>query len=128
MPSENVWGIKPQTFFKKTIDKVANSWYNNYRKKKREVMKMTNEEKFQKGIVIYKTEDDVVCELWGASTKHADVIYSMNRDIENKLFHRCQFADNSDHDIFQWLLYIASIQTWKNTAREIVEIALAEWY
>ena len=31
----------------------------------REVMKMTNEEKFSKGIVIYKTEDDVVCELWG---------------------------------------------------------------
>ena len=40
MPSKNVWGIKPQTFFKKTIDKVANSWYNNYRKKKREVNKM----------------------------------------------------------------------------------------
>ena len=89
---------------------------------------MTNEEKFSKGIVIYKTKDDVVCELWGASTKHADVIHSMNRDIENKLFHRCQFADNSDHDIFQWLLYVASRQTWKNTAREIVEIALAEWY
>ena len=78
MSGKNVWGIKPQTFFKKTIDKVANSWYNNYRKKKREVNKMTNEEKFSKGIVIYKTEDDVVCELWGASTKHADVIYSMN--------------------------------------------------
>ena len=40
MPSKNVWGIKPQTFFKKTIAKVANSWYNNYRKKKREVNKM----------------------------------------------------------------------------------------
>ena len=40
MPSKNVWGIKPQTFFKKTIDKVANSLYNNYRKKKREVNKM----------------------------------------------------------------------------------------
>ena len=89
---------------------------------------MTNEEKFSKGIVIYKTEDDVMCELWGASTKHADVIYSMNKDIENGLFHKCQFADNSDHDIFQWLLYVASRQIWKNTAREIVEIALAEWY
>ena len=88
---------------------------------------MTNEEKFQKGIVIYKTEDDVVCELWGASTKHADVIYSMSRDIENGLFHRCQFADNPDHDIFQWLLYVASRQTWKHTAIKIVEIALNEW-
>lgn len=89
---------------------------------------MTNEEKFSKGIVIYKTEDDVICELWGASTKHADVIYSMSRDIENELFHRCRFADDPDHDIFQWLLYVASRQTWKNTAKEIVEIALNEWY
>ena len=89
---------------------------------------MTNEEKFSKGIVIYKTENDVVCELWGASTKHADVIYSMNRDIEIDLFRRCQFADDSDHDIFQWLLYVASRQTWKNTAKKIVEIALNEWY
>ena len=88
---------------------------------------MTNEEKFRKGIVIYKTEDDVVCELWGASTKHADVIYSMNRDIKNELFHRCEFADSADHDIFQWLLYVASRQTWKHTAIKIVEIALNEW-
>ena len=94
----------------------------------REVMKMTNEEKFSKGIVIYKTEDDVVCELWGSSTKHADVIYSMNRDIKNDLFARCQFADDPDYDIFQWLLYVASRQTWKTTARKIVKIALNEWY
>ena len=89
---------------------------------------MTNEEKFSKGIVIYKTEKEDECELRGASTKHADVIYSMNRDIEIDLFRRCQFADDLDHDIFQWLLYVASRQTWKNTAKEIVEIALNEWY
>ena len=89
---------------------------------------MTNEEKFSKGIVIYKTANDVVCELWGASTKHADVIYSMNRDIESGLFRRCQLADYPEHDIFQRLLYVASRQTWKNTAKEIVEIALNEWY
>lgn len=94
----------------------------------REVMTMTNEEKFRKGIVIYKTDDDVVCELWGASTKHPDLIYSMNQDIKNGLFCRCLFADDQDHDIFQWLLYIASRQTWKTTARKIVEIALKEWY
>ena len=89
---------------------------------------MTNEEKFSRGIVIYKTDDDVICELWGASTKHADVIYSMNRDIENGLFYRCQFSDSPDDDIFQWLLYVASRQVWKSTAHEIVEIALTEWY
>lgn len=88
---------------------------------------MTNEEKFQKGIVVYKTEDDVVCELWGASTKHADVIYSMNRDVANELFVKCSFADSPNHDIYQWLLYVASRQTWKNTAKRIVEIA-NEWY
>ena len=87
---------------------------------------MTNEEKFAKGIVIYKTEDDVVCELWGASTKHADVIYSMNRDIEIDLFRRCQFADAPDHDIFQWLLYLPSRRTGKSTEKKIVKIALKE--
>ena len=89
---------------------------------------MSNEEKFSKGIVVYRTEDDVVCELWGASTKHADVIYSMNRDIKYDLFRRSQFADDPDYDIFQWLLYIASQQTWKSTAKKIVKIALNEWY
>ena len=89
---------------------------------------MTNEEKFSKGIVIYKTEDDVVCELWGSSTKHADAIHSMKWAVENGLFTKCQFADNLDHDIFQWLLFVASLQMWKHTAKEIVEIALNEWY
>ena len=89
---------------------------------------MTNEEKFSKGIVVYRTEDDVICELGGRSPKHADSIYSMNRDIDNGLFTKCRFAENPNHDIFQWLLYIASRQTWKTTAKEIVEIALAEWY
>ena len=88
---------------------------------------MTNEEKFSKGIVIYKTEDDVICELWGASTKHPDVTYSMNRDIKNELFHRWEFAESKDHDIYQWLLYVASRQTWKTTAKRIVEEAEV-WY
>ena len=89
---------------------------------------MTNEEKFSKGIVIYKTDDDVICELWGSSTKHADAIHSMNKDIKNNLFTACQFASYPDHDIFQWLLYVASRQTWKFSAKEIAEIALKEWY
>lgn len=89
---------------------------------------MTNEEKFRKGIIIYKTDDDVICELWGASTKHADVIYSMNNMIQKGLFTRCILSDNVDHDIYQWLLCVASLQMWKNTAKEIVEIANAEWF
>lgn len=89
---------------------------------------MTNEEKFRKGIVVYKTDDDVICELWGSSTKHADAIHSMKFAIENGLFVRCALADNPDYDIFQWLLFVASVQMWKDTAKKIVEIALAEWY
>lgn len=89
---------------------------------------MTNEEKFAKGIVIYTTEDDVICELWGASTKHADAIYSMKRDIEHERFSPSQYADSREHDIFQWLLCVASWQTWKHTAKRIVEVALEEWY
>ena len=89
---------------------------------------MSNEEKFAKGIVIYKTEDDVICELWGASTKHADVVHSMKRDIEHGRFSRNGFYANPDNDIFQWLLCVASWQTWKHTAKRIVEIALEEWY
>ena len=88
---------------------------------------MTNEEKFSKGIVIYKTDDDVICELWGASTKHADVIYSMKESIINKNFVRCPLADNPDHDIFQWLIYVASYQMSKHTAKKIVEIAMEEY-
>ena len=80
---------------------------------------MTNEEKFKKGIVIYKTDDDVICELWGSSTKHADIIYSMKESIINKNFERCPLADNQDHDIFQWLLYVASCQMWKHTAKKL---------
>lgn len=89
---------------------------------------MTNEEKFAKGIVVYKTEDDVICELWGASTKHADVVHSMKRDIEHGRFSRNEFYSNTDNDIFQWLLCVASWQTWKHTAKKIVEVALADWY
>ena len=46
---------------------------------------MTIEEKFRKGIVVYKNEEnDYVCELWGASTKHPDSIFHMNSDGEYK--------------------------------------------
>ena len=38
----------------------------------REVIKMTLEEKFASRIVVEKIDDDYICELWGASTKHPD--------------------------------------------------------
>lgn len=89
---------------------------------------MTKEEKFKKGIVVYKTDDDVVCELWGSSTKHADSIHSMKSDIEKGIFAKNPYSDDENYDIFQWLLFVASLQMWKHTAKEITEIALKEWY
>ena len=52
---------------------------------------MTIEEKFRKGIVVYKNEEnDYVCELWGASTKHPDSIFPHEREwkIQEKRFVR----------------------------------------
>lgn len=89
---------------------------------------MTNEEKFRQGIVIYKTEDDVVCELWGGSTKHPDAIYTMNTQIKQGIFVRSFLSDSIEDDVYQWLLLIASIQMWKTTAKEIVDIATKDWY
>ena len=59
----------------------------------REVMKMTNEEKFQKGIVIYKTEDDVVALVQGMSNKQiaehlfisVNTVITHRRNIARKL-------------------------------------------
>lgn len=88
---------------------------------------MTNEEKFKQGIVIYKTEDDVVCELWGGSTKHADAIYSMKNDLNRGVYFDNPFTDTLEEEIFQWLLYLASIQLWKSTAKELVDIAMTQY-
>ena len=88
----------------------------------KEVMTMTNEEKFRKGIVIYKTDDDVVCELWGASTKHPD-----------SKFYYSEWGDRTDlfddkYQIFQWLLWIASKRQFPFHAKELTEYALKNWY
>lgn len=87
---------------------------------------MTNEEKFKKGIVVYKNkENDYVCELWGASTKHPDSIFRMNHDGKYK---KNGLYDDDKYEVYQWLLWIASNLTWRFHARELVEYALREWY
>lgn len=84
---------------------------------------MTNEEKFGKGIVVYKDDNnDYICELWGASTKHADA-----------MFWYSEWEDKSDfiedeYQIFQWLLWIASRRQWPFHAKELTEYALKNWY
>ena len=87
---------------------------------------MTNEEKFRAGTVVYKDDDgDYVCELWGASTRHPDVVYHMNADGE----YRKGYLYNDDkYEVFQWLLSIAANQNFRFHAYSIVQYALREWY
>ena len=94
--------------------------------KEREVIQMTNEEKFKKGIVVYKNEEnDYVCELWEASTKHPDSIFHMNHDGKYK---KSGLYDDDKYEVYQWLLWIASNLTWRFHARNLAEYALREWY
>ena len=87
---------------------------------------MTNAEKLAKGIVVYKNdENDYVCEMWGGSTKHADVIYHMNYD---KKYRKSGLYDDDKYEVFQWLLWIAGNLTFRFHAKELTEFALAEWY
>ncbi len=87
---------------------------------------MTIEEKFAKGIVVYKnSEDDYVCELWEASTKHPDSIFHMNYDGRYK---KSGLYIDDRYEVFQWLLFIASDLTWRFHARNLVDYALEYWY
>lgn len=89
---------------------------------------MTNEEKFQKGMLVYKTDDDdYIYESWGASTKHPDIKRSMNRDIASNHFVLNPILPK-EKQVFQWLCYIASTQVFPFHAKEIVDFAITEWY
>ena len=72
---------------------------------------------------IFIGDEDVIFEVWGASTKHPDANYSMMADVNKGKFVlnplNMKLADN----IFQWLLYIASQQMFTCTSKEIVEYA-----
>ena len=87
---------------------------------------MTNEEKFfRQGYVVYKKDDDYVCELWGASTKHPDSIYHMNGD---KKYIKSGLYDDDVYEVYQWLLYIASNLRFRPYAKRLAEYAFREWY
>ena len=87
---------------------------------------MTIEEKFRKGIVVYKDEeDDYVCELWGASTKHPDSIFHMNGDGEYK---KSGLYEDDKYEVFQWLLWIASNLTFYFHAYSLASYAMEKWY
>lgn len=83
---------------------------------------MTNTEKFAKGIIVERIDDDYVCELWGASTKHPDSSFRYS-DWEDK----SSFIED-EYQIFQWLLWIASRRQWPFHAKALTEYALQNWY
>ena len=86
---------------------------------------MTNEEKFRQGYVVYKQDDDYVCELWGASTMHPDSIYRMNSD---KRYIKSGLYDDDIYEVYQWLLWIASNLMFRPYAKRLAEYAFREWY
>ena len=83
---------------------------------------MTLEEKFASRIVVEKIDDDYICELWGASTKHPDARFRYSEWGD-----RTDLFDNEKH-IFQWLLWIASRRQFPFHAKELAEYKIKNWY
>ena len=84
----------------------------------REVNKMIKVYECKNG----ESEKDLVCELWGASTKHPD-----SRFYFSEWKYKNDFLDD-EVQVFQWLLWIASNLTWPFHAKELAEYALENWY
>ena len=62
-------------------------------------------------------------EIWGASTKHPDVIRCLEDDIESGKFNFNQFTDEVGN-VFQWLLHVASDMTFTFSSYEIADYAI----
>lgn len=58
-----------------------------------------------------------VLEIWGASTKHPDVMFFFND------YKKVDFIDE-EHQVFQWVLECASKLLFPSTAKELAEYAL----
>ena len=114
-------------YTKKEAEKIAqNNLIESQKKEFISKLKMTNEEKFRAGTVVYKDDDgDYVCELWEASTRHPDVIYHMNADGKYK---KSGLYDDDKYEVFQWLLSIAGDLTFRFHAWSLAQYALREWY
>lgn len=83
---------------------------------------MTKKEKFKKGVVIERINNDYKYEFWNSSTKYPDEVYYYS-DWDDKA---CFIEDK--HQIFQWLLWIASKTQYPFHAKRITEYALTHWY
>ena len=73
-------------------------------------------------IKVYLNKDnDYVCELWGASTKHPDSIFYM------KDFKKVDFIEDK-YQVYQWLLKCASNLTFPPHAKKLADYANKHWY
>ena len=77
---------------------------------------------FKSGIILKKTDNDYVLELWGASTKHPDSVFRYS-EWENKSEY---FEDK--YQIYQWLLNCASRLSFPFHAKNLVDYANEHWY
>lgn len=86
-----------------------------------------NNEYFDRFIVRYDNEtDDYICECWGGSTKHPDTCNKMSKDVESGKFVLFEFVEKK-HQVYQWLLYIASTKTFPFHAVELIQYANTHW-
>ena len=73
-------------------------------------------------IKVYLNKDnDYVCELWAASTKHPDSVFNM------KNFKKVDFIEDK-YQVYQWLLECASKMNFPFHAKELVDYANKHWY
>lgn len=73
-------------------------------------------------IKVYLNKDNnYICELWGASTKHPDSVFNM------KNFKKTDFIEDK-YQVYQWLLQCASKLTFPFHAKELVDYAQKHWY
>lgn len=77
---------------------------------------------FKSGIILKKTDNDYILELWGASTKHPDSVFRYS-EWENKSEY---FEDR--YQIYQWLLNCASRLSFPFHAKNLVDYANEHWY
>ena len=71
--------------------------------------------------VYLNKNNEYVCELWGASTKHPDSVFNM------KNFKKVDFFEDKIQ-VYQWLLECASKLTFPFYAKELVDYANKHWY
>lgn len=66
---------------------------------------------------LYYYDNDLILELWGASTKHPDIVFRFSS------FEKSQWIDEK-YQVFQWVLECASTLNFPMTAKGLAQFAL----